>query len=97
VSNVEEGYQIYFESTMCDTETCWIYDQYSVYLPPGTTSYRFGVSEPYVMIAAMKDGGTSDWVYGARAVAAQAASLRKFSPTGTNVKAARLRRRLRGE
>jgi hypothetical protein len=57
-SGVEDGYELWL--FFWDG---WDGYYYPVYLGPDVTSYRTGISESVYAIAAVKDGGYSDWVY----------------------------------
>jgi hypothetical protein len=85
-SAVEEGYELWLYFEYCDDGGydyyCWPY-YYSVWLPPNSTSWSMSASESFYSLAALKDGGYSDWLYatGAGAFATAASgSLR----TGRN-------------
>jgi hypothetical protein len=71
-SAVEDGYELWLL-----TGGGWYY---SVSLEPNATSYRPGISESIYALAAVKDGGYSDWVYPS-AEATAAAQQNRAAPT----------------
>jgi titin len=62
-SSVEDGYELWLSGYYEYSEGYYDYYYYSVWLPANTTSYRAPANEFPYSLAAVKDGGYSDWVY----------------------------------
>lgn len=63
-SSVEDSYELWlYGCYYYEYYGCYEYYYYAVPLPANTTSYRTTANESPYVIAALKDGGYSDWVY----------------------------------